>query len=111
MTETPGLLLREARERHEVTQAELARRAGTTQSAISRIEKDRVSPTIDTLRDLLSLVGEELSLETSKAKAGGRRLPPEADLVTDFIRRHRGMAARVAAYADELKRLEDRLSR
>ena len=59
---TPGQLLREARRRHGVTQARLAIRAGTTQSAISRIERDRVSPSIATLRELLHLVGEDLEL-------------------------------------------------
>ncbi|MDP9227535.1 MAG: helix-turn-helix domain-containing protein, partial [Actinomycetota bacterium] len=44
MTQTPGQLLREARRRHGVSQKRLAIRAGTTQSAISRIEGDRVSP-------------------------------------------------------------------
>ena len=35
-------------------------RAGTTQSAISRIERDRVSPSVETLRELLYLLGEDL---------------------------------------------------
>jgi transcriptional regulator with XRE-family HTH domain len=108
MTETPGLLLRRARERHGVTQAELAKRAGTTQSAISRIEKDRVSPTVATLRGLLALIGEKLSLEASQAPAGAPEPEPDARLFAEFVRRNRGMAARVAAYADELTRLEER---
>jgi transcriptional regulator with XRE-family HTH domain len=37
-------------------------RAGTTQSAISRIERDRVSPSVETLRELLYLLGEDLTL-------------------------------------------------
>lgn len=111
MTETPGLLLRSARERNGITQAELANRAGTTQSAISRIEKDRVSPSVETLRELLALVGEELTIASSEVSPPrpGRR--PETGLVVDFVRRNRGMAARVAAYADELKELEERLAR
>jgi transcriptional regulator with XRE-family HTH domain len=56
-------LLRVARHRHGVSQRELARRAGTTQSAISRIETEGVSPTIATLDELLFLLGEELVLE------------------------------------------------
>ena len=36
----------------------------TAQSAISRIECDRISPTVDTLSGLLRALGEELSLET-----------------------------------------------
>lgn len=60
--ETPGQLLKEARERHGVSQKRLAMRAGTTQSAISRIERDRVSPSVETLRELLYLLGEDLTL-------------------------------------------------
>ncbi len=60
--ETPGALLRDARRRHGVSQKRLAIRAGTTQSAISRIEKDRVSPSVETLRELLYLLGEDLAL-------------------------------------------------
>lgn len=37
-------------------------RASTTQSAISRIERDRVSPSVETLRELLYLMGEDLTL-------------------------------------------------
>jgi len=61
---TPGELLRDTRKRHGVSQQSLATRASTTQSAISRIEGDRVSPSIETLRDLLSLLGEDLTLGT-----------------------------------------------
>ena len=49
---------------------QLAIRAGTTQSAISRIESDRVSPTIATLRSLLHLVGEDLELGSVERDAG-----------------------------------------
>jgi transcriptional regulator with XRE-family HTH domain len=62
---TPGELLREARKRRGVSQNRLATRAGTTQSVISRIESDRVSPTIETLRELLHLLGEDLVLQTT----------------------------------------------
>lgn len=59
---SPGLLLKEARQRHGVSQKQLAMRAGTTQSAISRIERDRISPSVATLRELLYLLGEDLTL-------------------------------------------------
>lgn len=45
-------------------------RAGTTQSAISRIERDRVSPSVETLRDLLYLLGEDLALGVSRRDSG-----------------------------------------
>jgi transcriptional regulator with XRE-family HTH domain len=66
----PGRLLREARIRHRVSQERLAIRAGTTQSAISRIEKERVSPTVQTLAGLLRLLGEDLVLTTDQRDAG-----------------------------------------
>ena len=66
----PGRLLREARIRHEVSQERLAVRAGTTQSAISRIEKERVSPTVQTLAELLHMLGEDLVLAAQKQDTG-----------------------------------------
>lgn len=66
----PGRLLREARVRHGLSQARLAIRAGTTQSAISRIEKERVSPTVQTLAELLHLLGEELVLAAKDRDTG-----------------------------------------
>jgi transcriptional regulator with XRE-family HTH domain len=55
----PGELLRQTRIRHELSQEQLAIRAGTTQSAIARIERDRVSPSIETLTNLLQAMGED----------------------------------------------------
>ena len=66
----PGRLLREARIRHGVSQERLAIRAGTTQSAISRIEKERVSPTVQTLAELLHLLGEDLVLGAQERDTG-----------------------------------------
>ena len=57
-----GSLLREARRRHGFDQADLARRAGTGQPAISRIERDVVSPSLDTLNRLFEAMGEVLTL-------------------------------------------------
>jgi transcriptional regulator with XRE-family HTH domain len=67
---TPGELLKETRLRHRVSQKGLATRAGTTQSAISRIERDRVSPSVDTLRELLYLLGEDLILGANTRDTG-----------------------------------------
>jgi transcriptional regulator with XRE-family HTH domain len=101
--DTPGRLLREARIRHGVSQEQLAIRAGTTQSAISRIEKNRVSPTVQTLNGLLHLLGEELVLETEKRDTGidltlnraNLELTPERRVqkglaFADFVRANRG---------------------
>lgn len=67
---SPGQLLRETRRRHGVSQARLAIRAGTTQSAISRIESDRVSPTVETLWSLLYLLGEDLEMGARARDSG-----------------------------------------
>jgi transcriptional regulator with XRE-family HTH domain len=107
--QTPGQLLREARIRRGLSQRRLAVRAGTTQSAISRIEHDQVSPTVETLRGLLHVLGEDLNLGTSERDAGidrsmirGRRALSPEDRVraglefSEFVRRNRG-AVRDAA--------------
>jgi transcriptional regulator with XRE-family HTH domain len=64
-----GTLIREARLRHGIDQAELARRVGTAQPAISRIERDVVSPTLETLNRLLEAMGETLSLRALNLNA------------------------------------------
>jgi transcriptional regulator with XRE-family HTH domain len=67
---SPGELLKDARRRHGVSQKRLAIRAGTTQSAISRIERDRVSPTVETLGALLHVLGEDLALGANERDTG-----------------------------------------
>jgi transcriptional regulator with XRE-family HTH domain len=67
---TPGKLLRDARGRHRVTQKQLAARARTSQAAISRIERDLVSPSVATLANLLDLLGEELELDAKPIDYG-----------------------------------------
>src|ERR1700759_950289 len=61
---TPGELLREARVRHQLSQEQLAIRAGTTQSAIARIERDRTSPSIKTLTSLFQAMEEDFVFGT-----------------------------------------------
>lgn len=77
---TPGELLREARRRHGVSQEQLAARARTSQAAISRIERDVVSPTVSTLESLLDLLGEELGLEATPIDYGHDRTLIAANL-------------------------------
>jgi transcriptional regulator with XRE-family HTH domain len=104
---TPGQLLREARGRHGVTQEQLAARARTSQAAISRIERDVVSPSVSTLATLLDLLGEELELAATPVDYGhdrtlirrnlemsvGERLQHGTDFA-NFVRRNRGVANR-----------------
>ena len=58
------------RRRHGLTQRQLAARARTSQAAISRIERDLVSPSVATLATLLDLMGEELKLEADPVDYG-----------------------------------------
>jgi transcriptional regulator with XRE-family HTH domain len=53
-------LVREARRRAGLTQAELAERAGTTQSAIARLERGHGSPTMEHITSLLRACGFDL---------------------------------------------------
>jgi transcriptional regulator with XRE-family HTH domain len=57
-----GTMLREARLAAGLSQRELARRAGMPQPAVSRIERDHVSPRVDTLDQLLRACGKALEL-------------------------------------------------
>src|SRR3954451_14403497 len=58
-----GELVREARKRAGITQAELATRADTTQSAIARLESGRTSPSLEQVERLLRLCGFQLVVE------------------------------------------------
>lgn len=51
------------REQHGLSQQRLARRIGTRQSAISRLERGEVSPTVETLNLLLNAMGEQLRID------------------------------------------------
>jgi len=59
---TAGELIRSTRIRCGLSQARLARRVGTRQSAISRLEADEISPGIETLDLLLRAMGERLEI-------------------------------------------------
>jgi transcriptional regulator with XRE-family HTH domain len=67
---TAGELLRSTRRRHGLTQKQLAIRARTSQAAVSRIERDVVSPSVATLGELLRLMNEELVLEAREVDWG-----------------------------------------
>jgi transcriptional regulator with XRE-family HTH domain len=56
-------MLQEARMRAGLTQRELARRAGTAQSVVARIERGQTSPTLETLARLMAATGFNLDME------------------------------------------------
>jgi transcriptional regulator with XRE-family HTH domain len=67
---TAAELLRRARLRHGLTQQQLAIRAGTSQAAVSRIERGVVSPSMATIERLVGLLGEELRLSAEPVDYG-----------------------------------------
>ncbi len=60
-----SVILREARKRSGISQRRLALRAGTSQDAISRIERGVESPTLERLANLLLVLGERLELDSA----------------------------------------------
>lgn len=59
-----GRVIREARERHGVSQRGLAVRAGTSQGYVSQVERGEVSPSVEAVARLLACLGEEGRIET-----------------------------------------------
>lgn len=81
-----GRFLVEARRRHKLSQHDLAERTGMTQANISRIERDKVSPSLHTLNRLLEAMGETLqigSVAISAPPPGGGNVAIR-DLRADF---------------------------
>ncbi len=79
----PAQLLRDTRRRHRVGQRSLARRARTSQTHISRIERGDVSPSFETLNRLMQCMGERLALESEPEPHGNQ---PAAELRHDYER-------------------------
>lgn len=76
--------IRNLRINEGLTQGELARRAGTSQSAVARYETGASSPSVNTLERMVRAAGAELNLSTKPA--------PPSDLSGDLatkLRRHR----------------------
>jgi uncharacterized protein len=81
-----GSLIKRHRRRLGLSQRALARRAGTTQAAVSRIERGLTSPTWTTLQALLLAMGREPELrvrpldgrwDTAHLRAQRERTPQE----------------------------------
>lgn len=65
-----ALLLKDARRRAGLTQADLARRLGVSQAAVAKLESARANPTVDTLEKALWATGHRLTLDASRRRAG-----------------------------------------
>ena len=96
--------MRAARERHGLSQKQLAIRARTSQAAISRIERGLVSPTVETLEKLLAMVNEELVLDAHLIDWGH-----DVTLNRNSLERTVGeRIARAEAFSDFAESLRDR---
>lgn len=67
--EGPGPTIRRLRKGLGLSQGALARRAGTTQAAVSRIERGLTSPTWETLSALLLAMGHRPELEPRRLES------------------------------------------
>lgn len=98
-----AVLIRNARLHAGLTQAELARRAGTTQSAIARLEAGRGNPTVGTLTRLLALLGRRLELAAPPLEAAVDLEQLDAHLALTPAQR---LSAFTAAYENTRKLLD-----
>jgi transcriptional regulator with XRE-family HTH domain len=94
-----GHLIREARRRAGLSQAELAERAGTAQSGIARWESGQTSPSLDDIRRLVRLCG--LDLEVAIVPYDGSDLA-QAERLRDLspqarVERHQRLSKKVRA--------------
>jgi transcriptional regulator with XRE-family HTH domain len=97
-----GEFLREVRTSYGISQTELATRANTTQSAISRIEAGKVSPSIETMRELLRLMSADLVLSASARDTGVDLSLNEAN----FARSPGERVERGLRWADQVLRIQ-----
>ena len=87
---TPGELIKDRRTAHGLSQRELAYRAGTSQSAVARIESGDEDITWKRLRAILSAMGDEPVLDSKRLRSRydphdlmrERAMSPEARLAS-----------------------------
>lgn len=89
-----GLLLWTARSRAGLTQRELARRAGTAQSVVARIERGQTSPTITTLQRLLAAAGFEARTELAVRPSAGSHMLEDVDRILSLTPEERLLEVR-----------------
>jgi uncharacterized protein len=93
VTGSAATTLRDARTRAGLTQSELARRAGVTQSVISAYESGHRQPSLPTLSGLVAAAGFELRLQLADPIARltgpiGRRVRKQRAEIRDIAARH-----------------------
>jgi len=96
-------LIRRARTEAGLSQAQLAARLRTTQSAVARLEGRRSNPTLATLEDALDATGHRLELAAVKSEAAvdesqlrERLALTPAERLATFTASHRNLRALTA---------------
>jgi transcriptional regulator with XRE-family HTH domain len=74
-------VVREARRRGGLTQTEVARRLGTSQAAVAKLERPGANPTIATLDRVLSATGHRLEV-----RAAARPSSVDDTLIASYLR-------------------------
>ncbi len=95
-------LVREARKRAGLTQRELAEKAGTTQSAIARLESGRTRPAFDDVLRLVRLCGLDLDIMLVERDTADWMQAREALKVPDADRLERSVR-----FARRVRRLQE----
>lgn len=99
MAVTPDLI-RHARREAGLTQAELARRAVTSQSAVAAYESGAKTPNVETLERLLRAAGQRLESGPSRTRKArstrlARRLRQQRSTILEIAREHHASNVRV----------------
>jgi transcriptional regulator with XRE-family HTH domain len=98
---TAGTLIKDARKKAGLSQAELANRLNTTQSAVARLESPRSNPRLDTLDRAIAATGRELELSF-------RAAAPQVDETMTASNLRKSSAERLRYFAaayNDLRRL------
>jgi len=93
---SPWMLVRTARSHAGLTQAALAERAGTTQTAIARLERPGANPRVATLRKVLAAAGHRLDVQATPG-------PPDEDETLIASQMRRTPAERAARHESDYR--------
>lgn len=98
-------LVREARKRAGLTQRELAERAGTTQSAIARLESGQTRPTFESVLRLIRMCGLDLHVALVERDESDWLQAQELLRLTPSERLERAVR-----FANSIRRLQDEVA-
>jgi transcriptional regulator with XRE-family HTH domain len=99
-----GELVREARKRAGLTQQQLADKAGTTQSALARLESGRTSPSLEQVQRLMRLAGFELLVELAPFDDSDRRQAAGGSVIEARLERLLTTTVRLRELREAVKR-------